>query len=214
MNIYYFDPSLNCSLFFISLPLYPITLYLSLAFSVFTHYPLTHFLILSHSFFFPPVCPFPSLILPSVSLHFFIFNFFFTLRSHAPLTSPLTTLHTSTVKTKESSSKLELDCLYSVPSQVSNAFWKYHNRKQNMSSKGPGSVTTTVPLPITSDTAGNYTCTLTLKNGQTIVATHAVTLPPEDGWNGMVSVFWFSSSIVYYVACTWVQADLLSTNCR
>ncbi|GLD63828.1 uncharacterized protein AKAME5_001541400 [Lates japonicus] len=102
--------------------------------------------------------------------------------------SQRTQLSVLKVKTRESSSKLELDCLYSVPSQVSNAIWKYQNRKQNMSSKGPGSVTTTVPLPITSDTAGNYTCTLTLKNGQTIVATHAVTLPPENRWNENVSV--------------------------
>lgn len=43
MNIYYFDPSVNCSLFFISLTLSFIALYLFLPFSVFTHYPLTHF---------------------------------------------------------------------------------------------------------------------------------------------------------------------------
>ncbi|XP_067457191.1 g6f-like [Thunnus thynnus] len=85
------------------------------------------------------------------------------------------------VKTKETSSKQELSCIYSQRSKVKSANWKYQNksRKLQMFSIGPGSITTTLPLPITSDTAGNYTCVLQLKNGQTFSATQTVTLPPE-----------------------------------
>uniref|UniRef100_A0A673CAH7 Ig-like domain-containing protein n=1 Tax=Sphaeramia orbicularis TaxID=375764 RepID=A0A673CAH7_9TELE len=77
---------------------------------------------------------------------------------------------------------LELGCVYSELSQVQSATWKHENqsRRLRMISSGPGSITTVVPLPITSDTAGNYTCTLQLKNGQTVLATHTVTLPPEE----------------------------------
>ncbi|XP_069393602.1 g6f-like isoform X2 [Paralichthys olivaceus] len=94
------------------------------------------------------------------------------------------------VKTKRSSSKLELSCLYSERSQVRSVKWKHQNtnRQLQMSSNSPGSITTTVPLPITPDTAGNYTCTLKLKNGQTICAMQAVTLPPEGGRDVHVGV--------------------------
>lgn len=89
MNIYYFDPSLNCSLFFISLSLYLITLYLSLAFSIFTHYPLTHFLILPCSFLLPPGCLFHLLILSSISLHLFHPSVTFSLTYPPIHSSPL-----------------------------------------------------------------------------------------------------------------------------
>lgn len=178
MNIYYFDPSLNCSLFFISLSLYPITLYLSLAFSIFTHYPLTHFLILPRSSLFPPACLFHLLILPSISFHS-LCNIFPPLSSYTPLPSPSPLCITATVKTRQSSSKLELGCLYSEKSQVKSVTWKHQNksRRLRLESNGPGSITTVLPLPITSDTAGNYTCILQLKNGQTVWATQAVALP-------------------------------------
>lgn len=88
MNIYYFDPSLNCALFFISLSLYPITLYLSLAFSIFTHYPLTHFLVLPHSFLFPSAFIFYLLILPSISFHLFHPSLTFSLCYPPMLPSP------------------------------------------------------------------------------------------------------------------------------
>ncbi|XP_060937778.1 g6f-like [Limanda limanda] len=86
------------------------------------------------------------------------------------------------VKTKRSSSKLELICLYSERSQVQTVKWNHQNtnRQLQMSTSSLGQITTTVPLPITPDTAGTYTCTLTLSNGQTILATQAVTLPPEE----------------------------------
>ncbi|XP_032374612.1 g6f-like isoform X1 [Etheostoma spectabile] len=87
------------------------------------------------------------------------------------------------VTTSHSSSKLQLRCLYSELSQVQSAGWEYQDtsRRLHLLSSGPGSITTILPLPITSDTAGNYTCTLQLKNGQTISATQAVTLPNKGG---------------------------------
>ncbi|XP_042345285.1 g6f-like isoform X2 [Plectropomus leopardus] len=87
------------------------------------------------------------------------------------------------VKTRYSSSMLELKCLYSERSQVQSASWKHQNesRRLQLSSNGPGSIITTLALPITSDTAGNYTCTLRLTNGQTVFETQTVTLPCEDG---------------------------------
>ncbi|KAM9353502.1 g6f-like [Symphorus nematophorus] len=89
---------------------------------------------------------------------------------------------TGQVKTSRSGSKLELGCMYSERSQVQSAKWKHQNnsRQLQFSSNGPGSISTTLPLPITSDTAGNYTCILQLKNGQTVWATQAVTLPHEE----------------------------------
>lgn len=75
-----------------------------------------------------------------------------------------------------------------------------------MLSNSLGSITTILPLPITSDTAGIYTCTLQLKNGQTIWATHTVTLPPEDGRDGMVSqrlVCFLILSTVNYITKSW-----------
>ncbi|KAM6936741.1 g6f-like [Lycodopsis pacificus] len=82
----------------------------------------------------------------------------------------------ATVKTRHSSSKLELGCRYSERSQVQSARWTYQNKSRRLDSwvKEPGRIITSLPLPITSDTAGNYTCTLQLKNGQTVWATQAV----------------------------------------
>ncbi|XP_028436788.1 g6f-like [Perca flavescens] len=87
------------------------------------------------------------------------------------------------VTTSSSSSELKLRCLYSEVSQVRSAAWKYQEtgRRLHLLSSEPGSITTILPLPITSDTAGNYTCTLQLQNGQTISAMQAVPLPHKDG---------------------------------
>ncbi|XP_029307583.1 LOW QUALITY PROTEIN: g6f-like [Cottoperca gobio] len=89
-----------------------------------------------------------------------------------------TVLSVLTVKTKPSSSTLELGCAYSERSQVRSATWKHQDktRRLKMFSKGPGSIATVLPLPVTFDTAGNYTCILQLKNGQTVQATQAVSL--------------------------------------
>lgn len=213
MNIYYFDPSLDCSLFFISLFLYPITLYPSLAFSVFTRYPLTHLLIPSRPFLLPHTCRFHLPIVPSVSFVSPFFNIF----PPTLLSLPLCT--TSTVKASYSSSKLQLGCLYSELSQVQSAKWTYQNKSHQLHSEtsGLGSISTSLPLPITSDTAGNYTCTLQLKNGQTVQATQAVTLPHEGGrgWHGITNTGLFSDFLhQQYIMSTGVPADFLSTQWR
>ncbi|XP_036930853.1 g6f-like isoform X2 [Acanthopagrus latus] len=96
--------------------------------------------------------------------------------------SQRTRLSVLKVKASYSSSKLQLGCLYSELSQVQSAKWTYQNKSHQLHSEtsGLGSISTSLPLPITSDTAGNYTCTLQLKNGQTVQATQAVTLPHEE----------------------------------
>lgn len=111
---------------------------------------------------------------------------------------------TPTVKASITSSKMELTCLYSETSHIQSANWRFQNnsRQLRLSSNGPGSISTMLPVPITSDVVGNYTCTLQLKNGQTISATQAVTLPYEGGRDNMVSQqtasFLFSLSLAYY----------------
>ncbi|XP_033979877.1 LOW QUALITY PROTEIN: g6f-like [Trematomus bernacchii] len=104
--------------------------------------------------------------------------------------SKRTRLSVLKVTTSLSSSKLELGCLYSERSQVISAVWKHqkNSRRLKMSSKQPGSISTYLPLPITSDTAGNYTCTIQLEKGQTVSATQAVNLPNEDTKDVSVSV--------------------------
>ncbi|KAM6910070.1 g6f-like [Xenentodon cancila] len=96
--------------------------------------------------------------------------------------SQWTTLSVLKVKTKHYSSSLELMCLYSELSQVQSVEWKHHNksRRLQLSSSGPGRVTTSLPLPITPDVAGNYTCTLKLKNGQVIWIEQSITMLTKE----------------------------------
>ncbi|KAM4600463.1 g6f-like [Polymixia lowei] len=84
------------------------------------------------------------------------------------------------VKASRSPSKLELSCQYSERSHVQYPVWTYRGRRLPSYSPGPGLYITTLPLPITSETAGNYTCALQLKNGQTAQAVHTVILPPKE----------------------------------
>ncbi|KAM4567494.1 g6f-like isoform 2-T2 [Fundulus diaphanus] len=97
--------------------------------------------------------------------------------------SQRTRLSVLKVKTSVHPSKLELLCLYSERSEVQSVVWKHDNktRRLQMSSNSPGSITTTLPLPISPDVAGNYTCTLQLKNGESAWAVQAVTVPPTEG---------------------------------
>ncbi|KAM8870235.1 g6f-like isoform 2-T2 [Spinachia spinachia] len=85
------------------------------------------------------------------------------------------------VETRDSSSKLELMCLYTERTQVKRANWYYQNKSRQLSLIGnrPGSISAILPVPITSDTAGNYTCTIQLKSGKTALATQVVQLPHE-----------------------------------
>ncbi|KAF7670161.1 hypothetical protein LDENG_00049690 [Lucifuga dentata] len=96
--------------------------------------------------------------------------------------SQRTLLSVLKVRAKRFSSKLELLCQYSELSHVQRADWKHQNKSRQLQSfsHSPGIIITTLPLPITADTAGNYTCTLQLNNRQAVWATHTVTLPPEE----------------------------------
>lgn len=122
---------------------------------------------------------------------------------------------TSTVKTSYSSSKLQLGCLYSELSQVQSAKWTYQNKSHQLRSEASdlGSISTSLPLPITSDTAGNYTCTLQLKNGQTVQAMQAVTLPHEGGRNGLVSQTLVCFLIFFINSILWAQ-ESWQTSCQ
>ncbi|XP_029136106.1 g6f-like isoform X2 [Labrus bergylta] len=93
--------------------------------------------------------------------------------------SQRTKLSVLNVKARRLSTKLELLCQYKELSHVHSAKWIYQDesRQLHFSSKIPGKISIFLPLPITSETAGNYTCTLKLKNGQTVSAMHAVNLP-------------------------------------
>ncbi|XP_029694558.1 g6f-like isoform X1 [Takifugu rubripes] len=93
-----------------------------------------------------------------------------------------TVLSVFKVKSKPSPSMLELSCLYSEWSQIQSAKWTYQDksRKLHVVSSGPGRITAVLPTPITADTAGNYTCTLQLNNGQTVWATESVALPSKE----------------------------------
>lgn len=152
-------------------------------------FPLPHYSLSVLGLFYIHTLPFNSLSHPVslLSLPSLTFSLPYPPMLLSPPPSPLCI--TPTVKASHSSSKLELGCLYSERSQVQSANWKYQNksRRLHMLSNGPGSITTILPTPITSDTAGNYTCTLQLKNGQTIWATQAVTLPQKGGSDGMIS---------------------------
>lgn len=158
MNICHFD--LPFLLAFLYLLLFGPGLFLP--FSLFTHFPLAHLLLLSRTFLFTPALSFES-----ISVHF--------------LTHPLLFPVASTVKSKPSPSKLELSCLYTEWSQIQSAKWTYQDksRKLHVVSSGPGRITAVLPTPITADTAGNYTCTLRMSNGQTVWATESVALPSK-----------------------------------
>lgn len=148
--------------------------------------------------FFPSTCL--SFSLTHLSFGFFpfvssLFNIFppLSLPCSSPL-PPTSLCITSTVKTTQHASKMELVCLYSERSQVQSVNWKYQNksRQLKMSSNSPGSISTTLPMPITSETAGNYTCTLQLKNGQIVWATQAVRLPYEGEKDAITKTGLFS----------------------
>ncbi|XP_029359920.1 g6f-like isoform X2 [Echeneis naucrates] len=71
--------------------------------------------------------------------------------------SQRTTLSVMKVKIRKSTTKLDLDCHYSETTQVLDAKWERHNMSGQlpMSAPYPGFISISVPLPVTSDTAGN-----------------------------------------------------------
>lgn len=96
---------------------------------------------------------------------------------------------------------LELSCLYSEWSQIQSAKWTYQDksRKLHVVSSGPGRITAVLPTPITADTAGNYTCTLQLNNGQTVWATESVALPSKGRKNALTKTGPYSDFLL--LAC-------------
>lgn len=189
MNIYYFDPSLDCSLFFISpyrpSPHYSLSV---LDISVLTLYPLTHFLILLCTFIFPSHLNFSLSFWQAHLPSSWLFSSFDLSSFHSPSLSSLSPPPSpSAVKSSHTPSKLELSCLYSERSQVQKATWKYQiQSRQLRQTSRLGCITTTLQKPITSAMAGNYTCVLQLKNGQTVSAVETVALPHKGGMHYLV----------------------------
>ncbi|XP_074540264.1 g6f-like [Halichoeres trimaculatus] len=105
------------------------------------------------------------------------------------VTSQKTRLSVLKVTAVSSSTRLELGCRYTERSIVRSAKWKHQNesRQLRMTSK-LGSISIFLPLPITSDTAGNYTCIIQLTSGQTVSAKHEVKPPFVQGNEESVSV--------------------------
>ncbi|CAL8289800.1 unnamed protein product [Merluccius merluccius] len=80
------------------------------------------------------------------------------------------------------STSLHLCCYYSAWSQVQQVGWTYQNRSHTPQRYSPriGLAIANISLPISANTAGNYTCTLRLKNGQEIWAVYTITLPTKE----------------------------------
>lgn len=131
-------------------------------FTLFTTFPLAQYFILS--------CTFPLCTCPFFNLLLFVLSLILSSHCHSFLPSA--------VKSRQFSSKLELWCLYSEGSQIQSVKWTYRDksRKLHLVSPRPGSIVAVLPRPISSETAGNYTCTLRLSNGQTVWATETVAL--------------------------------------
>uniref|UniRef100_A0A8C7IFQ2 G6f-like n=1 Tax=Oncorhynchus kisutch TaxID=8019 RepID=A0A8C7IFQ2_ONCKI len=94
------------------------------------------------------------------------------------------------VKARHSPSALVLTCQYTERSQVKQVVWSHQNQSRTLkwSSSGPGRLSTEVPLSPTQDTAGNYTCTMLLRNGQAVKAVYTVKLPPKDNTESTTSI--------------------------
>ncbi|XP_052350439.1 uncharacterized protein LOC118377033 isoform X2 [Oncorhynchus keta] len=94
------------------------------------------------------------------------------------------------VKARHSPSALVLTCHYTERSQVKRVVWSHQNQSRTLkwSSSGPGRLSTEVPLFPTQNTAGNYTCTMQLQNGQVVKAVYTVKLPPKDNTESTTSI--------------------------
>ncbi|XP_064801928.1 uncharacterized protein LOC135520364 isoform X1 [Oncorhynchus masou masou] len=94
------------------------------------------------------------------------------------------------VKARHSPSALVLTCHYTERSQVKRVVWSHQNQSRTLkwSSSGPGHLSTEVPLSPTQDTAGNYTCTMQLQNGQAVKAVYTVKLPPKENTESTTSI--------------------------
>ncbi|XP_058603038.1 g6f-like isoform X5 [Onychostoma macrolepis] len=84
--------------------------------------------------------------------------------------------------TKSSRTALDLSCMYSERSQVKAVKWSYVQdpRRFLQSAAVLGRITTSVVLPVTPETAGQYACTLYLKNGKSVQYMYTVTMASID----------------------------------
>uniref|UniRef100_A0A672K689 Uncharacterized LOC107582041 n=1 Tax=Sinocyclocheilus grahami TaxID=75366 RepID=A0A672K689_SINGR len=84
--------------------------------------------------------------------------------------------------TKSSRTALDLSCMYSERSQVKTVRWSYvKNPTRSLQSAAVlGRITTPVALPVTPETAGQYACTLYLKNGNSVQYMYTVTMANID----------------------------------
>ncbi|XP_016387588.1 uncharacterized protein LOC107723467 [Sinocyclocheilus rhinocerous] len=84
--------------------------------------------------------------------------------------------------TKSSRTALDLSCMYSERSQVKTVRWSYvKNPTRSLQSAAVlGRITTSVAFPVTPETAGQYACTLYLKNGNSVQYMYTVTMANID----------------------------------
>ncbi|KAK2903211.1 hypothetical protein Q8A67_007924 [Cirrhinus molitorella] len=84
--------------------------------------------------------------------------------------------------TKSSRTALDLSCMYSERSQVKSVRWSYvQDPSRFLQSSGVlGRITISLALPVTPETAGQYACTLNLKNGKSVQYMYTVTMANID----------------------------------
>ncbi|XP_042627996.1 uncharacterized protein LOC109105872 isoform X1 [Cyprinus carpio] len=84
--------------------------------------------------------------------------------------------------TKSSRTALDLSCMYSERSQIKSVKWSYvkNSTRYLQSAAVVGRITTSVALPVTPETAGQYACTLYLKNGNSVQYMYTVTMANID----------------------------------
>ncbi|XP_060777537.1 g6f-like isoform X2 [Neoarius graeffei] len=81
-----------------------------------------------------------------------------------------------------SSSSIQLTCSYAQRSQVVSVKWSHIQRPEHQlpSSGLLGRIFISIDLPITPATAGQYVCTLKLKNGQTVKYIYTAVMPHTE----------------------------------
>uniref|UniRef100_A0A8C1A9R7 G6f-like n=1 Tax=Cyprinus carpio carpio TaxID=630221 RepID=A0A8C1A9R7_CYPCA len=84
--------------------------------------------------------------------------------------------------TKSSRTALDLSCMYSERSQIKSVKWSYvkNSTRYLQSAAVVGRITTSVALPVTPETAGQYACTLYLNNGNSVQYMYTVTMANID----------------------------------
>ncbi|XP_065102192.2 g6f-like isoform X2 [Paramisgurnus dabryanus] len=123
--------------------------------------------------------------------------------------SKLSVLHGCT---KSSSSSLELTCEYSERSQVDVVKWSHvQNPSRRLEINAVlGRITTSVPYPVTPETAGEYACTLTLNNGNSVKYIYNVQMSSTASVSPCCSRDYASTTV--YPGSALPPADSVSTS--